>query len=130
MSRKALWFGVLAGPVLWFAQLNVNYGWEELGACSPSNTDRGLVFGVGVRTLVVVVNAAVTVVVVAALAGSVRGYRRTGPVEAQGVRTTEHQRDVAHWLALAGIVNSLLFLLLIVVGFAPAVVLRTCQTGL
>ena len=127
---KALWFGVLAGPLLWFVQLNVNYQWEELGACSPSNTHRGLVFGVGVRTLVVVVNAAVAVVVAAALVGSVRCYRRTGPVEAHGVRTTEHRRDVAHWLALAGLANSILFLLLIVVGFAPAAVLRTCQTGL
>ena len=125
-----LWFGVLAGPVLWFVQLYVNYQWEELEACSPSATDRGVVLGIGVRAWVFLVNAVVTAVVLAALAGSVRCYRRTGAVEAGGVLTTEHQRGVAHWMAVAGIANSILFLLLIVVGFAPAIVLKTCQTPL
>ena len=122
-----LWFGVLAGPILWFVQLNVNYQWEEFEACSSSATDRGVVLGVGVRTLVVLVNTAITAVVLAALAGAVRCYRRTAVVEAGGVRTTERMRDIAHWMALAGIVNSVLFLLLIVVGYAPAIILEPCQ---
>jgi hypothetical protein len=49
-------------------------------------------------------------------------------VEAGGVRTSEHYRDVAHWMAFAGIANSILFLLLVVGGYAPAIVLKTCQT--
>jgi len=122
-----LWFGVLAGPILWFVQLNVNYQWEEFEACSPSATHRGAVLGLGVRTLIVVVNTVVAAVVLVALAGAVRCYRRTAVVEAGGVRTTERMRDIAHWMALAGIVNSVLFLLLIVVGYAPAIILEPCQ---
>lgn len=126
---KGLWFGVLTGPLLWFVQLNVNYQWEEVLACSPSATDRGVVLGIGVRTWVVLVNVAVTAVVVLALAVSLRCHRRLAPVDAGAVRTTEHRRDTARWMALAGIVNSVLFLLLIVVGFAPAVILKTCQVA-
>jgi hypothetical protein len=126
----ALWFGVLAGPVLWFFQLYVNYQWEEVLACSPSATDPGEVLGMSVRTWILLVNTAVTAVALVALAVSVRGYRRTGPVEEGGVRTTEHHREVAHWMAFAGIVNTVLFLLLIVGQYAPPILLDPCQTPL
>jgi hypothetical protein len=125
-----LWFGVLAGPLLWVVQLYVNYQWEEVLACSPAATDRGVVLGIGVRAWVVMVNTVSTAVVLVALAGSLRCYRRTAPVEAGGIRTTHHHRQVAHWMALAGIANSVLFLLFIVVGYLPAIVLRPCQTPL
>jgi hypothetical protein len=125
---KALWFGVLAGPVLWGVQFYVNYQWEEVLACSASARDRGVVLGLGVRTWVVLVNTVVCAVILAALAVSFRCYRRTAVVEAGGVRTSEHYRDVAHWMAFAGIANSILFLLLVVGGYAPAIVLKTCQT--
>jgi hypothetical protein len=142
-----LWFGVLAGPILWFVQLNVNYQWEELEACSPSTTHRGVVLGIGVRTLVVLVNTVITVVVLAALVGAARWYRRTAVVEAGGIRAApggsrrpcrgdtphppgERMRDIAHWMAIAGIINSALFLLIIVIGYAPAIMLKPCQTPL
>ncbi len=131
LSRsKALWFGVLTGPLLWFAQLSVNYQWEEVLACSPSTTHRGDVLGVDVRAWVVLVNLVVLAGTLAALAVSVRCWRRTSVVPVGGVSTTEHRRDTAHWMALAGMANSLLFLLLIVTGFGPAVILKTCQTPL
>jgi hypothetical protein len=125
-----LWFGVLSGPLLWAVQLYVNYQWEEVLACSPSATDRGVVLGIGVRTWVALVNTVASAVILVALAGSVRCYRRTAAVEAGGIRTTEHHREVAHWMAFAGIVNSLLFLALIVGGYVPAIVLKPCQTPL
>jgi hypothetical protein len=131
LSRsKPLWFGVLAGPLLWFAQLNVNYQWEEVLACSPSATHRGVVVGLDVRTWVIIINAVVAAVTLLALAVSVRCWRRTSVVPVGGVSTTEHRRDTAHWMALAGMANSLVFLLLIVGGFGPAIILKTCQTPL
>jgi hypothetical protein len=130
-GSKSLWFPVLAGPLLWFGQLNINYQWEEIEACSPSNPHHpGLVLGLDVRTWVFLVNATVAVVTLAALATAIRSWRRTSIVPAGGVSTTEHRRDVAHWLALAGMANSILFLLLIVTGFGPAVILKRCQTPL
>jgi len=134
LSRsKPLWFGVLAAPILWAVQLGINYQWEEFLACSPSNTTHpGYVFGIDVRTWVVIVNVVVTVGTLAALATSIRCWRRTSvvPVGGSGIRTTEHRRDTAHWMALAGIANSVLFLLFIVAGFGPAVILRPCQSPL
>jgi hypothetical protein len=148
LSRsKPLWFGVLAGPILWATQLSVNYQWEEVLACSPSATHRGAVVGIDVRTWVLIVNLVVTAGTLVALVTAVRCYRRTAVVPVGGVSTVAggsrrrgqgdtpcppgtHRRDTAHWMALAGIANSLLFLLFIVTGFGPAVILKTCQTPL
>jgi hypothetical protein len=126
----ALWFGVLAGPVLWVTQLYVNYQWEEVLACSPAVRSPGAVLGLSVRTVILLVNAVATAGTVSALAVALRCYRRTGAVESGGVRTTEFRRSVAHWMALAGIINSVLFLFLIVVGFAPPLMLESCQLPL
>ena len=78
---KGLWFGVLAGPVLWVVQFYLNYQWEEVLACSPSARDRGVVLGLGVGTWVVLVNTVVCAVILLALAVSLRYYRRTAVVE-------------------------------------------------
>jgi hypothetical protein len=126
----ALWFGVLAAPVLWVVELYVNYQWEEVLACSPATTEPGSVLGISVRTWITLVNVVATAGALAALAVALRCYRRTGATEAAGVRTTDDHRQVAHWMALAGVLNSVLFLLLIVVGYAPAIVLEPCQTPL
>jgi len=124
------WFAVLGPPLLWFVQLNVNYQWEEVGACSPSATHRGVVFGIGVRTLILLVNAAAIAGVFGALAGALRDYRRTEAGAAGDACTAVRHGDVAHWMALVGIINSTLFGLLIIVGFAPPILLKTCQTPL
>lgn len=112
-----LWFAVLAGPLLWAVQLFVNYQWEEVLACSPAATDPGAVLGIGVRTWILLVTTVTTAGTLAALAIALHCYRRT-------------RGEVAHWMAFAGVANSVLFLLLIVVGYAPAIMLRPCQTPL
>jgi hypothetical protein len=112
-----LWYGVLAGPVLWATQLYVNYQWEEVLACSPATSDTGAVLGLDVRTWILLVNAVAAAGTVVALAVAVR--RR---------RTVKH--PAARWLARAGILNSVLFLFLIVVGFAPPIMLNPCQAPL
>jgi hypothetical protein len=122
-----LWFGVLAGPVLWAGQLYVNYQWEEVLACSPANTHQGEVLGLDVRTWILLVDTAVTAVTLVALAVAIRNYRRTGPTEEGGIRTIDHDTDIAHWMAFAGIANSVLFLLLIVGQYAPPLLLKPCQ---
>jgi hypothetical protein len=122
----ALWFGVLAGPVLWVTQLYVNYQWEEVLACSPAVTHPGTVLGLGVRTWVLLVDTVTALGTVAALLVALRRYRRTRPVEA-GAVAEDHRAGVAQWMALAGVINSVLFLVLIVVGYAPPIILRPCQ---
>ena len=118
VSRSGrLWFAVLAGPVLWGVLLYVNYQWEEVLACSPATTHTGLVLGIGVRTWILGVNTVAAAITLAALAVALRCYRRT-------------RREAAHWMATAGVINSVLFLFLIVVGYAPAIMLRPCQVPL
>jgi hypothetical protein len=118
LSRSGrLWFAVLTGPVLWVVELYVNYQWEEVLACSPATRDLGAVLGIGVRTWILLVNTVATAGTLAALAVALRCYRRT-------------RGEVAHWMAFAGVVNSVLFLFLIVVGYAPALMLRPCQLPL
>lgn len=112
-----LWFAVLAGPLLWAVQIYVNYQWEEVLACSPAASDPGQVLGIDVRTWIVLVNTVTTAGTVAALAVAWHCYRRT-------------RDDVAHWMAFAGVANSVLFLFLIVVGYAPAIMLTPCRTPL
>jgi Ca2+/Na+ antiporter len=118
LSRSGrLWFAVLTGPVLWGVQLYVNYQWEEVLACSPAATDPGQVLGIGVRTWILLVNTVTAAATLAALAVALHCYRRT-------------RDEIARWMALAGIINSVLFLFLIVVGYAPAIMLRPCQLPL
>jgi hypothetical protein len=118
LSRSGrLWFAVLAGPLLWAAQLYVNYQWEEVLACSPAATSPGQVLGIDVRTWILLVNTVTTAGTLAALAVALHCYRRT-------------RGEVAQWMAFAGVANSVLFLFLIVVGYAPVLMLKPCQTPL
>jgi hypothetical protein len=112
-----LWFAVLAGPLLWVSQLWVNYQWEEVLACSPATTHPSLVLGIEVRTWILLVNTVTAALTLVALAVALRCYRRT-------------RGEAAHWMATAGVINSILFLFLIVVGYAPAIMLRPCQVPL
>ena len=86
-------------------------------ACSPATTDTRQVLGIGVRTWILGVNTVTAAVTLAALAVALRCYRRT-------------RREAAHWMATAAVINSVLFLFLIVVGYAPAIMLRPCQVPL
>ena len=117
-----LWFGVLGAPLAWLTQLVVAYSLEEWFGCSPSATDAGEVLGVGVRSLALVITAATAAVAVAAGAAAISCLRRAGPDE-NGV-----QKRV-RWMAVAGIMNSVLYLLFILVGTAPPLILDVCETS-
>jgi hypothetical protein len=102
-------FAIVGGPAAWVIHLLAGYGFEE-AACSPgSSADPGL------RRNDVAVIAVLTIVLAGvAIAAAVAGYaaRRFGPDsgDARG-----HER----FLALAGLIGSSLFALIIVlVGFA------------
>jgi amino acid permease len=116
-GSAALWFGVLAGPAAWSIQVLIGYSAEEIACSSGSQTDE--LAGIGIETLIIAVNAALTAITFIALVVSFRRYqhdRRGDPTT--GARAT--------WMGLAGVMVSALFLVVLVSGFAPMLFLTTC----
>jgi hypothetical protein len=122
MSSTTLWFGVLGGPVAWTTQLVVNYSLEEWFACAPSTSAPGRVAGLEVPTAAVIVSAALTVVAVAAGIVSFFAYRS---IRANGDEVATRQK----WMALAGIMNSVLYLIVILASFGPPLLLDVCEVS-
>ena len=119
----ALWFGVLAAPAAWAVQLVVNYSLDEWFACSPASTSPGRVLGLTTGSIAVIVAAAAVVLSVVALVVSARCFR-SGPPSEDAERWGR-----ARWMALAGMMNSVLYLLLIVLSFGPPAFLDPCESG-
>jgi hypothetical protein len=116
-SSTALWFGVLAGPAAWSIQVIVGYGAEEIACSSGSQTEE--LAGVPIETFIIAVNMVLTAITLLALIVSFRRFqldRRDDPTT--GARAT--------WMGLAGVMVSVLFLIVLVSGFAPMWLLTTC----
>ena len=118
-----LWFGVLAAPIAWVVELLANYSLEEWFACAPSTRSRGEVMGLGVDTVALIITSVLAAVAVAGLLVSL-GCRRALRASTEG---NTDQR--ARWMALAGIFNSALYLVIILVSFGPPVLLDVCRTS-
>jgi hypothetical protein len=115
-----LWVGVLTGPAAWSLQLLVNYNLEEL-ACAPANQDPGRLLGLGVETIVAFTN--ILLAVATLLAGVAALHCRRVNAKAPAGTTG----DRAAWMAVAGVMTSILFLIIILAGFAPPFFLSVCE---
>jgi hypothetical protein len=116
-----LWYGVLAGPIVWACQLLLDFGLDEAVACAPGSRTKGQFFNTGVGTVIQIVNTVATVLTLLAFAVSYRCYRRLRA----GDSTTGNR---ARWMAIAGMFDSGLFLMITVMKFVPAVFLHSCQS--
>jgi len=120
-SRRDLalqWFGVLAAPGAWSFMLLTNAFLGESMACSPGSI-MALTTGSGVKVAVAAVNAAGIVVSVAALLVSLSSWRRLHRSDAD-----RSPGGRAEWMAGAGVMVSILFLLIIVAAYLPLVFLH------
>ncbi len=114
-----LWFCVLAGPIGWSIQFTADYLTDEWLSCTRGFQTPGVIWHLPTTAWIVMTNGFFVVVVLAALALSLRlfqRYRASDP--------TTGKR--AGFMAFVGIVNSIVFLLPILMGFVPAVMLRRC----
>jgi hypothetical protein len=118
----ALWFGVLGSPAAWGGHLVLNYSLEEWFACAPATTDPGEILGFTVRQVSLTVNSLMALAAAAAGLVALGCWRRLRRV-ADGDTT---QR--ARWMAYAGTVEGAVFLGMILLGYLPPLVLRTCAT--
>lgn len=123
MSSWLLWFGALGGPVAWTVQLILNYSLEEWFACSPSATDRGEVVGLEVPTAAIVTSSLLSVIAVAAGLVAFSCYRKIG------AQPDDEVSSRARWMALAGIMNSILYLIVIAASFGPPLLLDVCEAS-
>lgn len=121
-SSRLLWVGVLTGPAAWSIQLLVNYNVEEF-ACAPATRDQGTVWGVGVETVVLFVTIVLALATVAAGILSFVCWRKNTRAE------DTSPGEVSTWMAIVGMMSSILFLIIIVLGVAPPYFLETCRPG-
>ena len=115
----AEWAGVLTGPAAWTLHLWFNYGLEEFLACVPGAHGRPTFLGLGVRSWVVASNTVLAAATLAAGLFALARYRRL-----RGQDPSPGRR--AEWMALAGVVLSALFFVVVAAGLAPAAILDAC----
>lgn len=120
MKPALLWFGLLGAPSAWAIQLTLNYSLEEWFACAPSTTDVGRVLGASVPTVALIVSGVLGMVAVLAGLASLSCYRRF-------TSTSGSTREL--WMARAGIMNSILYLVIIVASFGPPLLLDVCRVS-
>ncbi len=116
--QALLWYGVLAAPLAWAAQLAIGYFLEDAG-CTPASA--GHVWGVGVSPPSVAVIVICAVVAMGGAGASL--YALRGADEADG------RGDRVRFMATAGLLGSLLFALAILLSAAAFVPLSSCRTG-
>ncbi len=117
-----LWFGLLAAPIAWVAQLLVNYSLEEWFACSPGSNEAGEVLGLSVPGIAFGVTGLLAVLAAAGGAVAITCYRRIRVGD-------DDESERARWMALAGIFNSVLYFIIIIASFGPPLILGVCETS-
>jgi hypothetical protein len=115
-----LWVGVLVGPLVWITHLVVGYSTEEWFACSPSATSTGEIVGLSVHQFIVVITIVAAALVTAAGAIALSSRRQ--------LTAQDDAPNRGRWMATVGVMNSVLYLLIILGGAAP-LLLDVCETS-
>lgn len=110
------WFGVLAPPLAWAAQLVTGYAFEEAGCGRPDAS----LFGAGLNGLTAIVVAVCGALAVAGGAASLTAWRAARSPAASGSGV---------FLATWGITASFIFLLAIVLTGVSLIPLDACKPG-
>lgn len=122
-SSRALWFGLLSGPIIWTVQFLAVYLLVEV-ACQAGIL-RGSFLGMETISFLVVLLTVASLIGVAY--GGFFSYRNYQQVGGHGIFQRQNlDRSPAWFMALSGLALSLLFGLLILMMGIPAVVLAPC----
>jgi hypothetical protein len=122
-GSRALWFGVLGSPVAWLGHLLLNYSLEEWFACSTATTDRGEILGFSVDEVSWTLNSLMVLTAAAAGLTALASWRRLRRASDGDVLEREQ------WMAFAGMVEGVIFVGAILLGFLPPLLLDTCATS-
>lgn len=115
------WLGLLTGPTAWAIQVLTSWGFAEVVACAPANRPTGVILGLDLNAFVGIINAALLGLTALAGVGSYVELRRVRS------RSDATPGERATWLATAGVMTSVLFVVVIAVSFVPAGLIGRCQ---
>jgi hypothetical protein len=125
----ALWFGLLAAPLAWSAQLMADYALIA-HSCFPATGQRDTLLYPSVATIVLVVSALAIVTGIAGIVVAARSYGRVGG-QHESDRQQFHDAPIAvgraRFMALTGILASSLFLGGIVLHTVGILMLAPCR---
>jgi hypothetical protein len=116
-----LWFGVLTGPIAWAVQLGANWFLAEVVACSPHADPIGEIGSVPLYAVTASLNA--VLLAVTAIAGVV-AWRDLQQIREHGDETTGHR---AEWMARSGVINSVVFLVIMAANYVSIAITRGCM---
>lgn len=119
-----LWIGFLVPLGAWMIQLFSLYMLEDFVSCTPGSLTPGVIFGIGVPALALSITAALGLLTIATGILSFRLWRKLGGPGA------EDQLSAPRWMALAGVLNSILFASIILIKVAPPLILGVCERPL
>lgn len=122
-SSRALWFGLLSGPIIWSVQFLIVYLLVEI-ACQ-AGVLQTQVLGLELVSLLVIILTAASLASVAY--GGLFSYRKFQQTGDGKVFDRENlSASPARFMALSGLALNLLFGLLILLMGIPAIVLAPC----
>jgi hypothetical protein len=119
-----LWLGLLVPLGAWMIQLFALYMLEDFISCTPGSRTPGFILGIGIRPIALGITLLLGLATIATGLSSLAIWRKmrspsdNDHISAQG------------WMALAGIMNSVLFALIIFIKAAPPLILSVCQNSL
>ncbi len=123
----ALWFGLFGAPAAWTVMFMVSYAMSA-HSCYPHDTPLSTPTFGGLRGLIGAVTMGAIIVAAAAGAVALASWRATNnDLGVEGARTRHEAR--ARWMALAGILVSILFLFLIALSGVPVLLVPPCSYG-
>ena len=114
-----LWIGLLVGPLVWITHLVAGYSTEEWFACSPSTTTPGELLGMSVDLFIIIITVGAAAITVWAGLTALSCRRKLTADDEGSSRPL--------WMATVGVMNSALYLVLILGGTAPALLLTVCE---
>lgn len=115
-NSSLAWFGVAAAPLAWMAQLLVGYSVQEAGCGRPDSN----LWDAGLEPLTAVVLVVCGALAVAGGVAAVTALRATG---------SNDPRDRVRFVAVSGIVASVVFGFAILLSAIPLFSLDTCRPG-
>jgi len=119
-----LWVGMVLPATAWMIQLFALYMLEDFISCTPGSRTPGVILGLGVRPLALLITVVLGGTTAAAGLASLRIWRGTG------ASAQEDDPGRVRWMALAGMMSSILFLLIIVIKVVPPLLIGVCQAPL
>ncbi len=126
ISSRELWFGVAAGPILWFIHLFASYALVSVH-CNWRFFSMPMLNRPGILAALIIITLVVFAVVLYAGFTARNNWRRLMRENPDGQgQQTERSWERQHFLSLSGMLLSALFAATILISLIPLFVLAPC----